>query len=228
MSYLVVVPVVLPSMWEGFERACTLPPETVLLVDNGPEPVDGWDGRYHRTGTNLGVAGSWNCGARIVLEERLDWLVIASSAFRFGADGGHDFVRGLEGCEVGAASSTYGWHLVAISRPYIERVGLFDENFYPAYWEETDYLYRLGLAGLPSPRENGQHWCHIPIEADYGAKSHAISPEGGVTVNFVAQAEYYERKWGGPQGKERFKTPFNFRQHDLTWWPGVDDDWVET
>ncbi|CAN0112490.1 unnamed protein product, partial [Ectocarpus fasciculatus] len=38
-----------------------------------------------------------------------------------------------------------GFNLFAISREVVEHVGLFDENIYPAFWEDRDYLYRVKL-----------------------------------------------------------------------------------
>jgi hypothetical protein len=38
-----------------------------------------------------------------------------------------------------------GFNLFGISREVIEQIGYFDENIYPAFWEDRDYLHRLQL-----------------------------------------------------------------------------------
>ena len=38
-----------------------------------------------------------------------------------------------------------GFNLFALSREVVGNVGLFDENIYPAFWEDRDYLYRVKL-----------------------------------------------------------------------------------
>lgn len=210
-TWLAVVPVISPVEFGLFMADCRWPLENVLIVDNAAVPlVDDpsahW--RYHRAGRNLGVAGSWNLGVRAVLEEELDWLVMASTSFRFGPSGGMDFIEGLEGCAgFDGAQSRHGWHLVGLPRRVLEIVGEFDENFWPAYFEETDYLYRMGLAGLASPRENDRQWGWIDAEGDYGRQA-ATLLDGLAPVDLQKSSDYYERKWGGPQGGELFSVPF--------------------
>jgi hypothetical protein len=36
-----------------------------------------------------------------------------------------------------------GWSIFAINRACVDNVGFFDENFFPAYFEDNDYHYRL-------------------------------------------------------------------------------------
>lgn len=207
-----VLPAIDPVQLAGFVDGCRLPHDQILLVDNAARPITEavyWDGRLVRPGKNLGVAGSWNLGVRAVIAEQLDWLILASTSFRFGEPGGLDFIEGLARCagEVGA-QSTFGWHLIAIARRTFEIVGEFDEAFWPAYYEDTDYLYRMALAGLASPRENNQPWGWIDAEGDFGRQA-ATLVDGLAPVNLSRCSTYYERKWGGRQGHEIYTVPFN-------------------
>ncbi|KAK7199572.1 hypothetical protein NESM_000936500 [Novymonas esmeraldas] len=49
----------------------------------------------------------------------------------------------------------------AVSRLALEVVGLFDENCYPAYFEDTDYIRRMHLLGLQEYRVPG--WETTPL-----------------------------------------------------------------
>lgn len=40
-----------------------------------------------------------------------------------------------------------GFNLFALTQEVVHNVGFFDENIYPAFWEDRDYLYRLKLWG---------------------------------------------------------------------------------
>lgn len=216
-----VLPVMDHEQLAAFLAGCGLPHENILIIDNAdyaaiPRACPGWDGRMLRPERNLGVAPSWNIGVRAVIAEQLDWLVIASTSFRFGPSGGRTFIDALDGCDLPGAQSIYGWHFIAIARPTFETVGEFDEGFWPAYWEETDFLYRMHLAGLASPRDNGRPWCHFDVDGDYGRQA-ATLEDGLAPVNLLAVGMYYERKWGGPQGEERFTLPFGNPALPLTW-----------
>ena len=196
---------VLPSIDRAWREAClsSLAPhlrERVLVVDNSV--------------MNRGVATSWNLGIDRMLSEGHEWLILLSESMRFGAKGGTDFVDQLSGAW---CDSLWGWHLIAFHRTTIETVGRFDPGFHPAYFEDTDYLYRMGLAGLPSPRENGRRGpLLIDVDAGDMGTEHGIR-SGLVRIDLTKCAAYYERKWGGPQGEEKYRTPFDDPSLDWTW-----------
>ena len=96
--------------------------------------------------------------------------------------------------------------------------GFFDENFYPAYYEDTDALYRMGLLGIPSPRENGQSRPYAEIDATCLPNRQATT-RGNIHVDFDSLRYYYRGKWGGDQGHETFRTAFD-DFHGVNWWPG--------
>lgn len=156
---------------------------------------------------NLGVPASWNIGVRMVLDDpKAEWLVLLSEAMRFGQRGGEDFEDQLDGM---ITDALFGWHLIGFHRTVFETIGLFDEIFSPGYWEDTDLLWRMHCAGLPSPREND-----LPgrvqisdIDAHDLGTEHSLK-SGLVKVSLSAQAEKYRAKWGGPQGSERWTTPY--------------------
>ena len=94
-----------------------------------------------------------------------------------------------------------------VGREYYEKVGLFDENFKPAYFEDWDSAYRIKLAGgrcIYTPRAMFYHYgSRTQKEALGNGKVIVPSPE------FEINRKYYIAKWGGQQGKEIYKTPFN-------------------
>ncbi|HUV11824.1 MAG TPA: hypothetical protein VMX12_12675 [Acidimicrobiia bacterium] len=227
MSWLMVMPVLDPVVVAGFFERCALDPTKILIIDNGIEPASNpdWGGRYYRDpqGRNLGVSHSWNLGALAVMAEQTEWLVVCSSSVRFGPMGGVELPGRLGLCHdaPGVEIKPYGWHLAALSRSTIERVGYFDENFYPGYFEDTDYLYRMALAGLASPRENGGSWCKVSVDGEFGEQARSLSdPRVQATVDFGDLLTYYRAKWGGGPGEEKFVTPFG-EDHPIGWWPEI-------
>lgn len=121
-------------------------PDKILLVDNG--------GRYDHKhanvevihqGENLGVAASWNkllrAGAWIITNDDVTFRQDTFAELAAALESGDLFVSGD------------GWALFGQRPELVERVGFYDERFFPAYYEDTDYYVRLVEAGIPI-REN--------------------------------------------------------------------------
>lgn len=217
-----VVPVIDPVRAQRLYESMAPPlrARTMWIVNTTMkfDPYEALD--IERPGRNLGVAASWNLGRRCAVVWDA-WLLHCSEAMVFGAEGGLDLLDALRRHEdqPWLGFIDHGWHLYANSPQLLEDVGTFDENFWPAYYEETDYLYRMHLAGWPSPRENalvGGTWVDVDAMNPDG-DAHCIVDEL-VQVQFAPLTAYYVAKWGGPPGEERFTHPFNDERHDHAWW----------
>lgn len=216
---------VMPVLQQGNAAECidTMAEEVrqrVLVIDNsGRNLVLPPTGKKIEAGLNLGVARSWNLGIEWLEETGADLLFLLSSSVRFRTEG-LDLWRVSEQADDWGVNTQLGWHCVGLTRKTFDAVGTFDEHFYPGYFEDTDFLYRMGLAGLPSPRENDRSMPHAHIQA---VCADAMSVKtGAVKVDFAYLQEYYVRKWGGIQGFERFKTPFDLDlkwESSWKWWP---------
>lgn len=154
------------------------------------------------TQRNRGVAGSWNLGIDQMREVDADWLVILSTSMRFGAPGGEDIFENLDaidnmgGCgrvfftdtdggPLGTAG--FGYHCAALHRDLIEDVGYFDPNFYPIYFEDSDYNLRINRTGHKTRRAR--------IDATTMGYNRAIEL-GGVKSPAQPLITYFATKWG--------------------------------
>ena len=92
-----------------------------------------------------------------------------------------------------------------LSKEAIEKVGHFDEQFFPAYFEDNDYHYRIKLAGLKAVKTNQALYFH------YGSRTIKENEEvrNKSNLGYTVNREYYKRKWGGKPGKEKFVKPNN-------------------
>jgi hypothetical protein len=188
----------------GFTR------DEILVVDNSRE---GWAHEYGlRTyrdpdGHNLGVARSWNVGAREVLERGLDYLVILSASMLFGPKLHTTWVEQMErhpDADV-IECDGHSWHLIALHRRCFEAVGLYDPAFYPAYFESIDFGRRLRLVGM----ETGWPNCWVnAMSMGYALHHEAIECPAPPLL------DYYRQKWGGDKGEETFVLPFGDRPLD--------------
>ena len=125
----------------------------LLIIDNGASKGATWDlchiydnANVYKTHTislpsNLGVAASWNLGIKLTPFSEYWCIVNDDVTFEPGA------------LEVLAASSGGGnlalpdspqpFSAFTIGEDVVDAVGLFDEIFYPAYFEDTDYKRRV-------------------------------------------------------------------------------------
>lgn len=223
--------VVLPVMIEAIADKCInsilqpnsaagLNVEDFLIVDNSK---DGFAKKYQDMGFtvirdndnhNLGTSISWNLGAREVVEQKLDYLVIMSASMVFGPELHTTWLKQMKtfwGATVIEADG-HSWHLVAINRGVFEKIGYFDENFYPAYFEQIDFCYRMRMLDLE------KMWPRVWVNA----LSQGVGLHNEV-IQVPAQPllDYYKEKWGGDKGKERFQYPFNRRKLDYWERPSI-------
>jgi hypothetical protein len=89
-------------------------------------------------------------------------------------------------------------------------VGPFDEIFRPAYHEDADMAYRVGLQGLTMLRTPAAPFFHFE-NITYQS---AIMLQDELYIDKFKGAvdgtqKLYAEKWGGPPGNERFTVPYN-------------------
>ncbi len=172
---------------------------------------------YHPYGVNRGLALSYNdcfvesfaAGAEAVLiladdmivaQSALDQLVQGAAAHPdAGIISGHGRDDQLNGLY-------YMGLTFCLLRPSVlARVGYFDENFRPIYFEDVDYGRRCGLAGVQTLDVGTLDMTHL------GRASHRAEPDRREANNarYARNEAYYVRKWGGRPGRETFPVPFN-------------------
>jgi GT2 family glycosyltransferase len=191
-----------PNLLRELIGSIDYPVDRLVIIDNSPDgdaPVP--DGAVHVvTGHNLGVSPSWNL---ILKSSPLSpWWAIVNSDMEFGEG---DLARLDEAVHPGQQIYHMdGFAAYALTRESVERVGLFDENFVPAYFEDNDYHYRCHLLGVPTEQvPNGM--THVRSAVLKGSQHY--QDENRRT--FPSNADYYLRKWGGLPGRETFTTPFD-------------------
>lgn len=225
MDFIVVVPWIGPrETIDGF-LAHVEPDELrrFIFVDNSRDAglralnLEQHGARVLYVPENLGVNRAWN----IALRERHEQTLGCSTSVRF-LDGFKAFVREWErGCNAWGGLTSLGWHLISMGRALIDELGLMDENFYPAYFDDTDYCCRLKLANLHSGA--GAESGNLPrIRCRVEAAGIALALKANCFhARFDMLLDYYRRKWGGDPGKETFTHPFNDPTKPLSYWEPV-------
>ncbi len=97
-----------------------------------------------------------------------------------------------------------------IDKRLFEKVGEFDEQFEPAYHEDSDMIYRIRLARESHARTASALYWHFEagtIQGFAAEDQHPLLQEMRVFLDIGM--ERYGRKWGGLPGKEKYSTPYN-------------------
>ena len=216
MNYKIIVPIYqeLPHIQANLDSINDW--EHLYIIDNSKTA---WCSKFVGSGAdidfqpaNIGVARSWNRG----IKQGAEYNFFVSSSVRF-ENGFKEVVDLLEkliaeqakGIEYGMYTQL-GWHCNALSQKAIEKVGYFDENFYPAYEEDVDMCQRLYLAGLHCNKKSESLGLYMPTVSIHAkpVEIAATIKHTNLAVNFTALRKYYIEKWGGDHGLEKYATPF--------------------
>jgi GT2 family glycosyltransferase len=136
-----------------------VPVKHLLIIDNGagenPDdlPVNTLhlsdvitEVTYLPMPANLGVAASWNLGIKCF--PYADRWFIASNDVQF-QPGALERLSEARSDQITLSSMFPLWQAFCVGYEAVRRVGLFDEGFFPAYFDDTDYRRRAENANVP-------------------------------------------------------------------------------
>lgn len=205
MNVVVCIPTLSP---QGAKRAAALieaveagsfRPDLYFVVNNGGHfSSSNPRVEVYTPGENIGVAPAWNEALR---QFPSSWVVFANDDIIL--------APGSLGALVGAA--TQGGHLMVgtvghsfsffiVSPDLVLRLGYFDEGFAPAYYEDTDYLRRMALAGVERAL--------VATGVEHPEQSTSRDMGWSASELMARQSIRYDVKWGGLPGHETFAHPW--------------------
>jgi GT2 family glycosyltransferase len=154
---------------------------------------------------NLGVSASWNWFLNNVPMEH-GAMVISNDDVTFHKETLRMLYEEIQKPDNNFVLPLDVWALFAISEKLHKEINGFDENFYPAYFEDNDFHYRMKLKGYD-----------ITLVTDISlghenSSTLAAFNENQMNIHhlcFRKNRSYYTDKWGGPPTHEKYTTPFN-------------------
>ena len=177
----------------------------IYVIDNGKQDLsflNVFPNIYvHEEQQNLGVAGSWNKLCKKIFEKHSHALILNDDVYL--GYGTETVNKVIEKYQFSLVQSYVSWSVILISKYMYDYIGDFDETFYPAYYEDSDYLYRMKLKGI---RQD--------VEAELNPQTVRISmtqEKDPDLVNASMQENRlrYIEKWGNSPLLETFITPYN-------------------
>lgn len=191
----------------------TVLPSAIYIVDNNPND------RYeppaqcpcpiivHKPKSNLGVAASWNWFLNNVHPDHTykNYILISNDDVKVYPETLAHLIDKIDETGAPVVNGAGGeWAFFAQDIHTLEAIGPYDENFYPAYFEDNDYHYRLTLHGTDRAIASHAIYEHI-TSATLKAKNREETLAHH--ESFRKNHEYYVKKWGGTPGKETKKEP---------------------
>lgn len=193
-------------------------PDQIVIIDNSPDmsgtsALQPLTAKYKNVfiwpqGRNIGVAASWNLFHRSLDK---DYVVIANDDIQLHEHTLETIIQTATALPspalvCGAGESGNAFSLFMLKHLVFETIGPFDEHFYPAYYEDNDYVRRLTLAGLSLTSAPNATYDHVGSST----LKKFTQPEMDLHHHsFRRNTQYYEAKWGGLPGKEIYTEPFS-------------------
>lgn len=174
----------------------------IFVVDNGDQKINS---SYPNVEImvqerNIGVAASWNLLCDKIFEEH-EYALILNDDIYLGKNQQQVSLL-LQTFKIELTTSMQDFCSFILSKECFAKVGRFDEEFYPAYYEDNDYEYRTKL-------KNMSVW-RIPflIPVIY-RNSQTLEKASQIGQYTPINKQRYIEKWGGLPSKETFRKPFN-------------------
>jgi GT2 family glycosyltransferase len=175
----------------------------IVICDNGKQEIITRERNFviYKPENNLGVSGSWNMIMDYAEKVKATHVLMLND----------DIYLGKSEDEINAIIRLWkpeflctelNWCSFILSVDAYLKVGKFDENFFPAYFEDNDYFRRMLLADVPMI-------FNAMLNPAIYRNSMTIQKTPELNNGFEKNRQYYISKWGGQPTQETFGTPFN-------------------
>jgi FkbM family methyltransferase len=179
--------------------------------------------------SNIGCAGAWNLIIKCYMNSPY-WIIANDDvAFKPGLLKEMNTLA-ITDYEFGTIHPNAGdfnigaWDLFLIHERAIQALGLFDENTYPAYCEDADYIMRMSISGMKKIVGLSNTYLHGTGEAkDYYVHGRQTEKSDEQLKDLLQKAnlmniEYLTRKWGpGWRKVDPQKIPFAPEERDISY-----------
>lgn len=177
---------------------------------------------------HVGCSGGWNKLVKLCFDQlNYDYIITVGSDTILKPTFLELFIKDLEEKKpdfaVGCDTTFNCW---SMNRNCYETVGLWDENFFPAYFEDGDYHCRIKLANEPIERIK-MIACGEPyLFEHYGSATIKTNSKREMinSQTFVKNEQYFKKKWRvSGNFADDYKTPYNNPNLKLNEWLFQDD-----
>jgi GT2 family glycosyltransferase len=127
------------DLLENMLESINYPVDNILIIDNGGEYKTSKNVTVLNMPGNLGMSASWNLGIKLYPKSKY-WL-FASADTTWGETALKEIDEASGPDKLMLTNDAYG--CFSVGENVIEKIGLFDEYFYPIYFEDNDFHERV-------------------------------------------------------------------------------------
>lgn len=236
-----------PDLLLACIRSVDFPVENLIVVNNGAIHAlenevfrevekNGRIGRaiVYQPGTNLGCAGAWNLiqdhafgtkdphinAAHNVshIRQPVSHVLICGNDIEWATGDLEIFWNAAVEYKTDFVFGNHSYSNFMVAKSGFETVGAFDENFWPAYLEDSSHWQVVRRSGARSIHAAGLRAVHRGSSTVNSANAHFAA---SIRAGHERSWDYYAARWGCPRwsgGQETFAHPFNDPNWPLSKW----------
>jgi GT2 family glycosyltransferase len=179
------------------------PNTKIYILDNGNQEIPTTKNIEVIKKDNISVGASWNVLCETIFKEHDTALILNDDVYLGKNIVAIDMLLHQFRHFKGVIRSTPDWCAFIITNKIFNKVGQFDECFYPAYYEDNSYDYRMKLLGIG----NSIKTPYLNPVIYNSSMTIEKSPE--ILEASKKNKKLYIKMWGGEPERETFKTPYN-------------------
>jgi GT2 family glycosyltransferase len=176
----------------------------IFIVDNGNQDIITREKNFaiYRPESNLNVSGSWNLIMDYAEKVKATHVLMLNDDVYLGkTELEIQTILRLWG-DAPFYNSEMNWCSFIMSVEGFKKVGKFDENLFPNYFNDNDMFTRMKLLNMEMVYT-------ATLNPVIFRNSMTIAKDPTLNSRFSEYRQNYISKWGGVPHEEKFTTPFN-------------------
>lgn len=176
----------------------------IAICDNGKQDIITREENFmiYRPEANLGVAKSWNLLMDYCDKMNATHVLMLNDDIILGRTEHEIKLLIRSNPNADFINSMQNWCSYILKVEAWKIAGKFDEDFFPAYFEDNSFDYKMTLSGRKKA------WTSFLDPIVY-RNSMSIAKEPSLNSNFMKNRQLYIDMWGGLPTEEKYHTKFN-------------------
>ena len=176
----------------------------IAICDNGNQDIITREENFmiYRPQENLGVAKSWNMLMDYSDKIGATHVLILNDDIYLGKNETDLALLIKNNLDADFINSFHNWCSYILRIDIWKKAGMFDEEFFPAYFEDNSFDYKMTLVGAKKT------WTSFLDPIVY-RNSMTIAKDPTLNQKFMQNKQMYIQMWGGLPSEEKYLTKFN-------------------
>lgn len=176
----------------------------IAICDNGKQDIITREENFmiYRPEENLGVSKSWNMLIDYANKIKATHVLVLNDDIYLGKTEHEINMLIRNNTDADFINSFHNWCSYILKVDAWKKAGKFDEEFFPAYFEDNSFDYKMTLIGAKKT------WTSFLDPLVY-RNSMTIAKDPALNNRFQQNRELYIQMWGGLPTEEKYTTKFN-------------------